>query len=364
MLQIQGLSKKFNSGSGHLEQVSALENVSLDVREGELVTVLGPSGCGKTTLLRAIAGFENPDSGSIRINGQLVYETGGRTVPAHERGVGLVPQEGSLFPHLSVAQNVGFGLKSLGRRERRTRVEETLELVSLGHLGKRRPHELSGGQQQRVALARAIAPGPRVILLDEPFSALDEYLRESLRSEVRELFTRLGVTVVLVTHDQAEALALGDRVVVMRDGRIVQVGDPRSTYYQPTDIELARFLGEAVIIRGDIASSGNNQPTVSCVFGTLPVASWHGKTGKCEVLIRPENIQISPATPKMHVGAKQPGLVGTVLGQTFYGHDGVIRVKVPELAEQVSVRIMGDRSFTVGDQVQLLVDRAVSTYPS
>ncbi|MEO7348659.1 MAG: ABC transporter ATP-binding protein [Terrimesophilobacter sp.] len=362
MLSIRDLSKTFDLGSGDHENVPALENVTLTVGEGEFVTVVGPSGCGKTTLLRSIAGFETPDTGSISLGGQTVFDSDGRVVPAHERGVGLVPQEGSLFPHLSVAQNVSFGLKNMSRRQRQARVDETLDLVSLGHLGKRRPHELSGGQQQRVALARAIAPNPRIILLDEPFSSLDEYLRESLRAEVRELLTNLGATVVLVTHDQAEALALGDRVVVMRSGRIVQVDDPRTTYYRPTDIELARFLGEAVIIPGDINPNGAKLPTVSCVFGTLPIAAWHGKSGTCEVLIRPENIQIQLATPAMRSGVKQKGLFGTVQDQTFYGHDGVIRVKVPELAEQVSVRIMGDRSFTVGDEVQLVVDRGVCTY--
>lgn len=363
MLEIHELSKTFNPGSGNSERIPALDRVSLHVREGELVTIVGPSGCGKTTLLRTIAGFETPDCGSIRIAGQTVFDTLGRAVPAHERGIGLVPQEGSLFPHLTVAQNVGFGLNKMGRRERKLRVEETLELVSLASLGKRRPHELSGGQQQRVALARALAPGPRVILLDEPFSALDEYLRESLRAEVRELLTQLGATVVLVTHDQAEALALGDRVVVMRNGRIVQVDDPRSTYYRPTDIELARFLGEAVIIGGEIVPNGSELPAVSCAFGTLPVSSWHGRTGKCEVLIRPENIQINHAAQNPDYIAGQTGLLGTVLDQTFYGHDGVIRVTVPELAQQVSVRIMGDRSFNSGDQVHLVVDRGVCTYP-
>lgn len=362
MLNIRDLSKAFDLGSGDHEQVSALDDISLTVRQGEFVTVVGPSGCGKTTLLRAIAGFETPDTGSITIGDQTVFEAGRKMVPAHERGVGLVPQEGSLFPHLSVAQNVGFGLRNMNRKERQSRIEQTLELVSLGHLGKRRPHELSGGQQQRVALARAIAPGPRIILLDEPFSSLDEYLRESLREEVRELLTGLGATVVLVTHDQAEALALGDRVVVMRDGRIVQVDDPRTTYYQPTDIELARFLGEAVIIHGDVTASDAEPPTVSCAFGILPVAAWHGKTGKCDVLIRPENIQVNHATAGMRSGPMSDGLFGTVQDQTFYGHDGVIRVKVPELAEQVSVRIMGDRAFAVGDEVQLLVDRGVCTY--
>ncbi len=362
MLHLHQLSKSFNPGSGEQDPAPALDGVTLDVARGEFVTVVGSSGCGKTTLLRSIAGFETPDSGSIRIGGDIVFDAGSHMMPAHERGVGLVPQEGSLFPHLSVAQNVGFGLRTVSRRERQKRVSETLELVGLGHLAKRRPHELSGGQQQRVALARAIAPGPGIILLDEPFSALDEYLRESLRTEVRQLLTNLGATVVLVTHDQGEALALGDRVVVMRDGRIVQVGDPRTTYYRPADIELARFLGEAVIVGGNIVANGTDLPTVSCAFGTLPVSSWHGKTGTCEVLIRPENIHISPAATRGVPGSAFEGLFGTVQGQTFYGHDGVVRVTVPELAEQVSVRVMGDRSFAVGDPVQLVVDRGVCTY--
>lgn len=362
MLYIHQLSKSFHPGSGQQDLAPALDGVTLDVERGELVTVVGPSGCGKTTLLRSIAGFEAPDSGSIRIGGKTVFESGSQMVPAHERGVGLVPQEGSLFPHLSVAQNVGFGLHAMSRRERHVRTGETLDLVGLGHLSKRRPHELSGGQQQRVALARAIAPGPSVILLDEPFSALDEYLRESLRTEVRQLLKNLKATVVMVTHDQGEALALGDRVAVMRNGRIVQVGDPRTTYYRPADIELARFLGEAVIIGGNVVANGTSLPTVSCAFGTLPVSSWHGKPGQCEVLIRPENIQINSVAPGGRSGPECEGIFGTVDGQTFYGHDGVVTVTVPELAAQVSVRVMGDRSFAAGDPVQLVVDRGVCTY--
>jgi len=371
VLEIRDLSKTFGAVRG-ARATTALDHVVLDVAEGEFVTVLGPSGCGKTTLLRTIAGFEAPDAGRIRVAGRTVVGPGARTVPAHERGIGLVPQEGALFPHLTVAQNVGFGLRSSGRRtlgrtERKARIAETLELVGLAGYGSRRPHELSGGQQQRVALARAIAPGPRVILLDEPFSALDEYLRDSLRTEVRRLLRTIGATAVLVTHDQEEALALGDRVVVMRSGGIVQVGDPRQTYYQPADLALARFLGEAVVVDGDVAQDETGAPTVSCAFGRLPVAAWHGACGKCDVLIRPENIRVCPLAALALGGAEAAsaaGPVGTVLDQTFYGHDGVIRVKVPELAEHVSVRVMGDRPFGVGDRVQLAVDSAVCTYPS
>ncbi|HEU0257621.1 MAG TPA: ABC transporter ATP-binding protein [Microbacteriaceae bacterium] len=361
MLEIRTLSKAYDAAGRHGEHIQALDSVDLEVADGEFLTVLGPSGCGKTTLLRAIAGFEAPDAGTIRVAGRLVAG-GSRPVPAHERGIGLVPQEGALFPHLSVAQNVAFGLGNLKRKERQARVAETLELVGLAGFGPRRPHELSGGQQQRVALARAIAPGPRIILFDEPFSALDEYLRESLRTEVRGLLADLHATVMLVTHDQEEALALGDRVAVMRDGRVVQVGGPRETYYQPVDLALARFLGEAVVVQGDVARAEGQSPTVSCAFGTLPVAAWHGSCGRCDVLIRPENIRVCRLAESLG-GPRLHGTVGTVLDQTFYGHDGVVRVSVPEIAEHVSVRVMGNRPFGVGEKVELAVDSAVCTYP-
>jgi iron(III) transport system ATP-binding protein len=361
VLEIRNLSKAFEAAGRHGERVQALDDVDLDVADGEFLTVLGPSGCGKTTLLRTIAGFEVPDAGSVTVAKRLVAQ-GPRVTPAHERGIGLVPQEGALFPHLSVAENVAFGLTGMRRHTRAVRVAETLELVGLAGFGTRRPHELSGGQQQRVALARAIAPGPRIILFDEPFSALDEYLRESLRAEVRQLLADLHATVMLVTHDQEEALALGDRVAVMREGRIVQVGPPRDTYYQPADLALARFLGEAVVVRGDVKKSGSAAPTVSCAFGTLPIAAWHGSCGLCEVLIRPENIRVCAVGDG--AGHTIHSTVGTVLDQTFYGHDGVVRVEVPELSEHVSVRVMGNRPFGIGEKVELAVDSAVCTYPS
>lgn len=363
MLEVRNLSKVFGRGSG--DRVVALDAVDLDVAAGEIVTVLGPSGCGKTTLLRLIAGFETPDGGSIRVAGRQVLGPGRRPMAAHERGIGLVPQEGALFPHLSVAQNVGFGLTQLSGRERRARVHETLELVGLERLGRRRPHQLSGGQQQRVSLARAIAPGPRVILLDEPFSALDAYLRETLRTEVRSLLSELGTTAIVVTHDQEEALALGDRVAVMRRGQMVQIGRPWETYYQPADLELARFLGEAVVVHGEVATAdaaASARPNVTCIFGRLPVASWHGGCGRCDVLIRPENIRVTAITDEPADG--RPGLVGTILSHTFYGHDGVLRVAVPGLADEISVRVLGDHAFDVGEQVRLVVDRSVCTYPN
>ncbi|GAA5226758.1 ABC transporter ATP-binding protein [Paeniglutamicibacter antarcticus] len=357
MLKIRGLSKTF---AGQ-EPAQALDHVDIDVAEGQFATILGPSGCGKTTLLRSIAGFEEPSAGTISIAGREVAAGGRSVVPAHERGVGIVPQDGALFPHLSVAQNIGFGLAGKPRRERARRVAEVLDLVGLGGLGARRPHELSGGQQQRVALARAIAPNPRVILLDEPFSALDAYLRQSLREEVRNLLRDIGATVVLVTHDQAEAMTLADHLVVMRDGKVAQAGKPRETYFRPCDIELARFLGDAVVVNGEIpcsAASTSSGSTVSCAFGELAIGSWHGQSGRCDVLIRPENISVRGATDS----GSLPGVIGTVVDQSFYGHDGTLQVHIPQLPEKVLVRVMGDQAFDVGESVKLSVDRAVCTY--
>lgn len=362
MLEIRDLSKSFVLGRRSSQPISALDHVDLDIAAGEFVTVLGHSGSGKTTLLRSIAGFEVPETGSIRVDGRTVLAPGSRMVPAHDRGIGLVSQEGALFPHLTIAQNVGFGLTGRSARARREAVAEVLDLVGLSGFGKRWPHELSGGQQQRVALARAIAPNPRIVLLDEPFSSLDAYLRDSLRTEVRDLLKSIGATVLLVTHDQEEALALGDRVVVMRDGQVVQSGKPHETYFQPFDIELARFLGDAIVIDGDIADDGSDAVAVSCAFGTLKVSSWHGGPGRCDVLIRPENIRISAVDAPRSRADDGHSLVGVVLGREFYGHDGVLKVKVPEIEEQVPVRVMGDHSFGLGERVRLCIDRPVSTY--
>lgn len=371
MLDVRSVSKTYGRAADRRDRVVALDGVELHVAQGELVTVLGPSGCGKTTLLRALAGFETPDSGTIVIDDREVFGPGRRTVPAHDRGIGFVPQEGALFPHLSVAQNVGFGLRQLTARDRRARVMETLDLVGLAHVAKRRPHQLSGGQQQRVALARAIAPGPRVILLDEPFASLDEYLRESLRADVRALLSTLGTTAVLVTHDREEALVLGDRVAVMREGRMVQVAEPRATYFEPVDLELARFLGEAVVVDGEVSAGASGPVQVSCIFGTLPAATWDGVGGHCRVLIRPENIRVRPlvepearAAQTDRAGLDAPGVLGTIREQTFYGHDGVLHVQVPPLPEHIPVRVLGGHPYHVGDRVRLVVADPVCTYSS
>lgn len=219
---------------------TVLEHIELTMARGSVTAVIGPSGCGKTTLLRTIAGLEPVRDGTIRLDGQLVAGVG-RHVPPERRGVGLVPQDGALFPHLTVRGNIGFGLR--GDPNRAARVDELIELVGLGQVAGRRPARLSGGQRQRVALARALAPSPKLIGLDEPFSALDTGLRARLRDEVRDLLHRSGTTAILVTHDAAEALALADQIVVLIDGRVRQAGAPAQVAADPADDDVAALFG-------------------------------------------------------------------------------------------------------------------------
>lgn len=338
--------------------IVALDGVDLDVAAGSFTSVLGASGSGKTTLLRCIAGFEEPEAGSITLATRTMVAPGVRSVRPFERGIGIVPQEGALFPHKSVEQNIGFGLIGRSRPVRRARVAELLELVGMAGLGARRPHELSGGQQQRVALARALAPEPALILLDEPFSALDAKLRVELREEVRALLHGIGSTVVLVTHDQAEAMAMADHLVVMRDGRVVADGTPRDVYERPVDLELARFLGVATVLPGRIAAA--DDPRVECALGRLPLNGWDGRIGDCFVLLRPEDLSVSPV-----VDADRPDdvVVGSIRGCSYFGAEALAYVAVPGGTEPVAVRVPGHRRLEPGDRVALSVRRAVCTYP-
>ncbi|WP_368409379.1 ABC transporter ATP-binding protein [Halorussus gelatinilyticus] len=246
-LHLRNLSKSFDG-------VDALRDVSLDVADGEFFTLVGPSGCGKTTTLRAIAGFESPDSGSVRFEGT---EMSG--VPPEDRDVGIVFQNYALFSHMTVGENVAYGLRfreTPGNRSDDERVADLLELVDLPGFEDRDPDELSGGQRQRVALARALAPGPDVLLLDEPMSALDARLRQTLRTQVKRIQSELGITTVYVTHDQEEALAVSDRVAVMNDGRIEQVGTPEAVYREPDTRFVAEFLGENSVFAGEVVGRG------------------------------------------------------------------------------------------------------------
>ncbi|MDI6104165.1 ABC transporter ATP-binding protein [Actinoplanes sp. NEAU-A12] len=323
--------------------------MGLSVAAGSLTAVLGPSGCGKTTLLRCVAGLERLDAGQIRVADSVV-EGPGTHVPAHRRRVALVPQEGALFPHLSVADNVGYGLDRAQRRS--GRIEEVLVLVGLEGYQRRMPHQLSGGQQQRVALARALAPRPRLVLLDEPFSALDAGLRASLRQDVRQALRRDGATAVLVTHDQAEALSLADHVVVMRAGRVVQDGPPTEVYATPTDHWVARFVGDAVLLTG-VVRAGHAHTAI----GAAPVHA--DADGEVTVLLRPEQVRITP------IGTPTAGQVtGRVLRHDFHGHDTLTVVRLADGTEVQSRRLNDGPVPATGDAVQVSVRGPVRTWPA
>ena len=307
-IQLDAVTKRFGD-------VVAVDAACLDVGHGEVVALLGPSGCGKTTLLRTIAGFERPDTGAVELGGRVVAG-GGSWVPPEAREVGMVFQDYALFPHLTAAENVGFGLP---RRDRGRRVPALLALVDLCGLGGRYPHELSGGQQQRVALARALAPAPRIVLLDEPWSNVDPQLRAELRREVSSVLRPLDVTTILVTHDREEAFSLADRIALMRDGRIVQVGAPEELYFAPADRWAAEFVGAGNVLPGRVDAEAVHTP-----IGVFPAT---GAAGPVEVLVRPELVALSP----------DPDGPGEVVGREFRGHDVFYRVLVGGL-EVISQR--------------------------
>ncbi|APE35465.1 spermidine/putrescine ABC transporter ATP-binding protein [Nocardia mangyaensis] len=267
--------------------VVALDGLDLTIEPGELMALLGPSGCGKTTALRCVAGFEHPDSGAVLLDGSDIT-----AIPANRRDAGMVFQSYSLFPNLNAADNVSFGLRMrrVGTRERRTRAAELLELVGLAHLADRYPHQMSGGQQQRVALARALARQPRVLLLDEPLSALDAKVRLSLREEIRRLQLSLGITTLFVTHDQEEALSMSDRVAVMRDGRIEQCASPAQLYGSPSTAFVAEFVGTMNRIPGELVDH-----KVDVLGQSLPVRGSVPTGATVDVLVRPEDLIVTPA---------------------------------------------------------------------
>jgi iron(III) transport system ATP-binding protein len=311
-LSVRGARKSFDG-------TEVLTGVDLLVARGRTTAIVGPSGSGKTTLLRLIAGFEAPDAGTISLGGEDVAAPS-VWVPAHKRSVGYVAQDGALFPHLTVGQNVAFGL-SLRGKAAASRVAELLEMVSMDpSYAKRRPHELSGGQQQRVALARALARQPELMLLDEPFSALDAGLRVATRRAVAKTLTEAGVTTILVTHDQAEALSFADQVAVMRDGKLAQIGSPFVVYTRPSDRVTAEFLGDAVMLEAWMEGS-----LALCSLGGIPVRRPPAQ-GKVHLMLRPEQIRI----------AEGGQIRGRVVDTDYFGPETTVRIQLQPIAADPS----------------------------
>lgn len=336
ILDLQGVTRRFGD-------VVAVNAVDLTVRRGELFSLLGGSGCGKSTLLRMIAGFEPPDSGQIRIDGRDMT-----TVPPYERPVNMVFQSYALFPHMTVAQNVAYGLRQEGmaRSERDDRVHDVLKLVDLPDLARRKPNQLSGGQRQRVALARGLAKQPRILLLDEPLGALDRKLRERTQFELVNLQDRIGITFILVTHDQEEAMTMSDRIGVMRDGQIHQIGAPREVYEYPNSRFVADFIGSANLLTGEViaATEGMVQvrlaATGTSIFVASPAPVSPGAT--VTVMVRPEKLQT--VTGPAVVSGDANLLSGVVQDIAYLGDMSVYHV---EIADGLRIQVaMANRLHT------------------
>ncbi|GIH68765.1 ABC transporter ATP-binding protein [Sphaerimonospora thailandensis] len=347
LISIDGVSRRFG-------QVTALDTVSLDIRQGEFFALLGPSGCGKTTLLRILAGFEQPDDGKVLLDGEDLL-----AVPPHRRPVNLMFQSYALFPHMSVEKNVAYGLERerLPRQEIRDRVGGVLETVGLAAQARRRPHELSGGQRQRVALARAIVKRPRLLLLDEPLSALDKKVRAEMQLELKRLQNEVGITFVVVTHDQEEAMSLADRIAVMRGGRVEQVDAPVDLYERPRTPFVADFVGANNLFEGRVTGKGLEVDEL----GVLPAPPSRPGEGaglaegsRALLAIRPERIRLTPLTrsdeePGEHGG----GLTGEVVDVSFYGGTSHVALSVPGHEGHVLAATQGPARVDVGVRVAL-----------
>jgi spermidine/putrescine transport system ATP-binding protein len=317
-IEALGVCKLFGNGD---DAVRALDNVSVTIRENEFFTLLGPSGCGKTTLLRLIAGFDFPTEGEIRLYGEDIAP-----LPPFKRPVNTVFQNYALFPHMTVAQNIGFGLEMLGkpRPEIDARITEMLRLVRMEELRNRRTSQISGGQQQRVALARALAPRPKVLLLDEPLSALDFKLRKDMQIELKRLQHETGITFIFVTHDQEEALTMSDRIAVMSKGRILQVGSPRDIYDRPAERFVANFIGDTNFLEGDVKSLVGSKARIALLAGAeveAGISEGLKPQGRVTIVVRPEHASIQ-ARPG------EGALKGTLENIVYFGTDTHFHIKL------------------------------------
>ena len=350
-IEARNVTKLFQ-GSGQ-DQVKALDDVSVAIRENEFFTLLGPSGCGKTTLLRLIAGFDFPTEGEILLHGQNIAP-----LPPYKRPVNTVFQSYALFPHMSVGQNIAFGLEMLGkpRSEIDARVDQMLRLVRMEELKNRKTSQISGGQQQRVALARALAPAPKVLLLDEPLSALDYKLRKDMQIELKRLQHETGITFIFVTHDQEEALTMSDRIAVMSKGKILQVGSPRDIYDRPADRFVANFIGETNFLEGEVTGVSGEEASVK-LAGSATISAGLPKgftpSGRVSVVVRPEHADLVKAGSKADLWGKVENVV-------YFGTDTHYHLRldggVPFIIRQQNSR-GGGQGFATGDAVGVLLEQ-------
>ena len=350
-IEARNVTKLFQ-GSGQ-DQVKALDNVSVAIRENEFFTLLGPSGCGKTTLLRLIAGFDFPTEGEILLHGQNIAP-----LPPYKRPVNTVFQSYALFPHMSVGQNIAFGLEMLGkpRAEIDARVDQMLRLVRMEELKNRKTSQISGGQQQRVALARALAPAPKVLLLDEPLSALDYKLRKDMQIELKRLQHETGITFIFVTHDQEEALTMSDRIAVMSKGRILQVGSPRDIYDRPSERFVANFIGETNFLEGTVSGISGSEAAVKLGSGAVISAGLPpggNPSGRVTVVVRPEHADLVKPGEKADLWGKLETVV-------YFGTDTHYHVLLdggePFIIRQQNSR-GGGVGFAAGDAVGVLLEQ-------
>ncbi len=358
ILKLSNIIKEFDKNG---EKVRAVNDLNLNIKDGEMVCFLGPSGCGKTTTLRMVAGFEIPTSGEIKIEGRDVTN-----IPVNKIGIGFVFQNYALFPHLSVAKNIGYGLENKGmdKNEIKKKVNEALELVGLPNIAERYPTELSGGEQQRVALAHVLVMEPSLLLMDEPLSNLDAKHRIHMRTEIRHLQQKLGITALYVTHDQAEALTVADKIVVMSKGVVEQVGSPKDIYYNPSCAFVADFIGQANVIRLKLKSISSDTVTAELIKG-VEVTARKGqgfkddaKRGDDAILIaRPENIAVK--------GPDAEGIKAKVLSSIFVGSLTEYELSIGDENIMINASVPAKIDIPIykeGDEVRIVLDKAATLF--